>query len=75
MRDGMHEFGKVLVVIGLIIVAVGGLLWSGVGKGWLGKLPGDVFYQKGNFTFYFPVVTSILLSVLLTLIFWVFRKF
>jgi hypothetical protein len=43
----MNDFGKFLVIAGLLIAAVGILLWSGVGKGWLGKLPGDINYTKG----------------------------
>ena len=70
----MNELGKSLVLVGVIIAGIGLLLWSGVGKGWLGRLPGDVHYTKGNFSFYFPMVTCILLSLLLSLILWLFRK-
>jgi len=71
----VSELGKVLVIVGLVMAAVGLLLWSGVGKGWLGRLPGDIFYSKGNFKFYFPIVTCLLLSLLLTLILWLFSIF
>jgi len=70
----VNELGKVLVVVGIVIMAVGLLLWSGVGKNWLGKLPGDIHYTKGNFSFYFPIVTCLLISAVLTLIMWLFRK-
>jgi uncharacterized protein YybS (DUF2232 family) len=70
----MTELGKFLVIAGLILAAVGALLWSGLGKGWLGRLPGDIHYNKGNFSFYFPIVTCLLFSALLTLILWLFRK-
>jgi uncharacterized protein YybS (DUF2232 family) len=70
----MSELGKVLVIIGLIAVALGLLLWSGLGRSWLGRLPGDVHYTRGNFTFYFPIVTCLLVSVVLTLLIWLFRK-
>ncbi len=70
----MNDLGKLLVVLGLVLVAVGVLLWSGIGRGWLGRLPGDIHYSRGNFTLYFPVVTCIILSILLTLIFRLFRK-
>jgi len=70
----MNELGKLLVIVGLVITAIGVLLWTGVGRGWLGRLPGDVHYSRGNFSFYFPIVTCLLLSLLLTLIFWLFRK-
>jgi uncharacterized protein YybS (DUF2232 family) len=69
----MNEVGKVLVVIGVGVALVGVLLWSGVGRGWLGRLPGDIHYSRGNFSFYFPVVTCLLLSLLLTLLLWLFR--
>ena len=70
----MNEFGKALVVVGLLIAAVGALLWSGVGKGWLGRLPGDIHYTKGSFSLHFPIVTCLLLSLLLTLVLWLFKK-
>jgi len=74
MLREVNELGKVLVVVGIVIMAVGLLLWSGVGKNWLGKLPGDIHYTKGNFSFYFPIVTCLLISAVLTLIMWLFRK-
>ena len=70
----MTDLGKFLVVIGLATVAVGLLLWSGMGKGWLGRLPGDIHYTRGNFSFSFPIVTCLILSALLSLILWLFRK-
>lgn len=70
----MNDLGKLLVILGLAIAAVGALLWTGFGRGWLGRLPGDIHYTRGNFSFYFPVVTCLLLSLLLTLILWLFRK-
>ncbi|MDB6021972.1 MAG: hypothetical protein JWQ04_1829 [Pedosphaera sp.] len=63
-----------LVVVGVAFVVIGAILWSGFGRGWLGRLPGDIQVSKGNFTFYFPIVTCILLSAVLTLIMWLFRK-
>jgi DUF2905 family protein len=70
----MNDLGKLLFITGLVLAVVGLLLWTGTGKGWLGKLPGDINYTKGNFSFHFPLVTCILLSLLLTLILWLFRK-
>ena len=70
----MNDLGKLLFITGLVLAVVGLLLWTGVGKGWLGKLPGDINYTKDNFSFHFPLVTCILLSLLLTLILWLFRK-
>jgi len=68
------EIGKFLVITGLLLAAFGALLWSGFGKGWLGRLPGDINYSKGGFSFHFPIVTCLLLSVILTLLLWLFRK-
>ena len=70
----MNELGKSLVIVGLVVAAIGLLLWSGVGTGWFGRLPGDIHYNKENFSFYFPIATCILLSLVLSLILWLFRK-
>ena len=70
----MAEIGKMLVLVGVGLVVVGALLWAGVGKGWLGQLPGDVHYSKGNFSFHFPIVTCIVLSILITVLLRLFRK-
>jgi hypothetical protein len=70
----MSEFGKWLFVMGVALALVGLLLWTGFGKGWLGRLPGDIDYTRGNFRVHFPIVTCLLLSLVLTLIWWLFRK-
>lgn len=70
----MNELGKFLVVAGILLALVGALLWSGIGKGWLGRLPGDIHYTRGNFSFHFPLVTCLLVSALLTFLLWVLRK-
>ncbi|MCF7668560.1 MAG: DUF2905 domain-containing protein [Verrucomicrobia bacterium] len=70
----MQEFGKILIIIGLIIAGIGLLIWSGFGKGWLGQLPGDIAIDKGNFKFYFPITTCILISIILSFLFWLFKK-
>ena len=70
----MSDLGKFLVVVGLLIAAVGVLIWCGFGKGWLGRLPGDIHYTRGNFSFHFPIVTCLLLSLVLTFLLWLFRK-
>lgn len=70
----MNDLGKTLVIVGLSIAAVGVLLWFGAGKGWLGKLPGDIEVSRGNFRFYFPLVTCLLISLALTLLLWLFRR-
>jgi hypothetical protein len=70
----MPDLGKFLVIIGLIIAVIGAVLWSGFGRGWLGRMPGDIHYKGDNFSFHFPIVTCILISLILSLIFWLFRK-
>jgi hypothetical protein len=70
----MNDMGKMLVVFGIMLVIVGVVLWSGIGRGWLGRLPGDIRMTRGNFTFYFPFVTCILVSIILTLLMRIFRK-
>jgi hypothetical protein len=68
-------FGKHLIIIGLIIVVVGILFFLGGKIPWLGHLPGDFHYKGKNFTFYFPLATSILASIILSLIlYFFFRK-
>ena len=63
-----------LVVFGIVIVLLGLALWSGFGAGWLGRLPGDIRIERGNFGFYFPIVTCIIISVVLTLLMSLFRR-
>ena len=70
----MNDLGKMLVIIGVILAVAGVLIWSGGGRNWLGRLPGDLSVQKENVSFYFPITTCILLSVILTLLFHIFRK-
>jgi hypothetical protein len=70
----MSDIGRVLIVVGVVIVALGLLLTLAGRVPWLGRLPGDIVYRHGNLTFYFPLATSILLSLLLTLLLWIFRR-
>jgi hypothetical protein len=70
----MQEFGKILVILGAVIVVAGLILWKFGGFGPLGKLPGDISIQRDNFSFSFPIVTCLLLSALLTLVMWLLRK-
>jgi hypothetical protein len=65
---------RTLIIIGILLVVVG-LVMSVAGRFMpLGRMPGDIVVKRPNFTFYFPVVTSILLSVLLTLVLWLFQR-
>lgn len=70
----MSVMGKALIALGLLMVLAGLLLVFSVRIPWLGRLPGDIFIRKGSFSFYFPVATCILISLLLSLLFWLLRK-
>ena len=70
----MQDLGKILFLLGLVLAAVGAILWKTGGLGGLGRLPGDIFVQGKNSTFYFPIVTCIVVSVVLTLVAWIFRR-
>ncbi len=73
MRE-MDSLARMLILFGLVLAAIGGLLLF-IGKvPFIGKLPGDIYIQRKNFSFYFPLTTSILLSILLTILFSLFRR-
>jgi H+/Cl- antiporter ClcA len=72
----MAQFGKYILFLGLILVVVGGVLWlSGNKLSWLGNLPGDIRIEKENVKIYIPITTMILVSVVLSLVFWLIRRF
>jgi hypothetical protein len=64
---------RFLIVLGLVIVAIG-VLWPVLGRLGLGRLPGDIVIQRGNFSFYFPLATCIVVSVVLSVVFWLFNR-
>ena len=70
----MDSFAKLLIVFGVILAAVGGLMLFIGNVPYIGKLPGDIYVQRKNFSFYFPLTTSILLSIVLTLLFSFFSR-
>ncbi|HMG34329.1 MAG TPA: DUF2905 domain-containing protein [Blastocatellia bacterium] len=72
----MGAIGKQLVIVGALIVLIGVILIVVERAPWLkiGRLPGDFLIERGNWRFYFPLATSILLSIILTLIMWLFRR-
>lgn len=70
----MAELGKTLIVLGGVIALVGVLFTLGGKIPWLGRLPGDILIQRDNFSFYFPLVTCLLVSALLSLLFFLFRR-
>ncbi|MBE0574335.1 MAG: DUF2905 domain-containing protein [Desulfuromonadales bacterium] len=69
-----NDLGKVLIVLGLLLVGIGLLMTFGVKFGFLGRLPGDIRIERENFTFFFPLGTCLLISLLLSLLFWLFRR-
>jgi len=70
MGSGIQYVAKFLIIFGLITILIGVVLLLFGKIPWFGKLPGDIIIQRRNFTFYFPLATSIILSIALTLIFW-----
>jgi hypothetical protein len=70
----VSDIGRALMVTGAVLLLLGLVLTLGGKVPGLGRLPGDIVYRKGNFTFYFPLVTSILLSLLLTLLLSLWRR-
>ncbi len=73
MND-FSPFGKTLLIVGLAIAGIGLLVMLGGRVPWLGRLPGDLFYKGEKFSFYFPLTTSIIVSVILTLILWLLGR-
>lgn len=74
MTDGIQYLGKLLIVLGVIVIAVGGLLLFSGKIPYIGRLPGDILIQKKNYTFYFPLATSIIISLIITLVFWLLGR-
>lgn len=70
----MSDLARMLIIIGVLLVVVGLALLLVPKIPWLGRLPGDLVIKRENFSFYFPLATCILISVILSLIFWLFRK-
>jgi ABC-type Na+ efflux pump permease subunit len=70
----MSDVGKLLIVFGLLIALVGVVLVLIGRVPWLGRLPGDILIRRGNWTFYFPLATSLLLSLVLTLLVWLLGR-
>jgi len=71
----MQHWAKLLIVGGLLLMLAGLILYFGGNRlGWFGKLPGDIHVKRENFSFYFPITTSILISILLSLLLWFWKK-
>ncbi|MEQ9620170.1 MAG: DUF2905 domain-containing protein [Deltaproteobacteria bacterium] len=63
-----HNPGKIIIIVGLFITIIGALILFAPKIPFIGRLPGDFYFKRGNFSFYFPLATSIILSVILTLV-------
>ncbi len=70
----MMPIGKSLVLVGIVIVLIGLLLWALSSVPYVGRLPGDIYVRRGNFTFYFPLATCILISIIATILFSLMRR-
>lgn len=70
----MSELAKMLILLGVVLIVVGAVLWAVPKIPWLGRLPGDIVWQRGRWTLYFPLGTSILISIILTLLLYLFRR-
>jgi hypothetical protein len=70
----MPGIGKLFVILGVVLILVGLAFMFGDRIPFIGKLPGDIFIKKEKFSFYFPITTSILISIILTILFSIFRK-
>jgi uncharacterized protein HemY len=68
------SIGKILIFCGVVLVVIGLILVLGDKIPWIGRLPGDIYIKRDKFTFYFPLMTSIIISIILTLLFYLFRK-
>ena len=70
----LGSLGKILIILGAVLAAIGLFLILGEKIPWIGRLPGDIFIKRDRFSFYFPITTGIIISLLLTLLFYLFRK-
>lgn len=70
----MQSFGKALIFFGISLVVLGLVFSFGVKIPWLGQLPGDIYIRRENFTLYFPLTTCLLISLILTLVLYLFRR-
>jgi hypothetical protein len=71
----VRELGKFLLIIGVITTLVGLIMWSGIAPKWLGRLPGDIRIERDHSSFYFPIVTCIIISIALSLLLSLFSIF
>ncbi len=70
----MDSLGRALILVGIVLIVLGVIFTLGPKIPWLGQLPGDITIRRGNFTLYFPLATSLVISVVLTLVLYLFRR-
>ena len=71
----MRELGKLVVIIGVVTTLLGLVMWSGFAPKWLGRLPGDIRIEREHSAFYFPIVTCLILSIVLSVLLSIFSIF
>jgi len=74
MSPEFNQIGKLLIIGGILLIIIGAFFLFGDKIPFIGKLPGDIFIKRKNFTFYFPIATSVLLSILISLVLYFFRR-
>lgn len=70
----MKEIGRLFIILGIVFIVVGIILWSRIRIPFLGKLPGDIIVKKENFTVYIPIASCVIISIILSLLFWFFSR-
>jgi hypothetical protein len=70
----VSELGKFLVIGGVVLAIVGLILWGGFTPKWLGRLPGDIRIEREHSTFYFPIVTCVVISIVISILLSIFRR-
>jgi hypothetical protein len=70
----VNELGRLLIVVGILVAVIGIILTLAGRLPWLGRLPGDIYVQRGHWTFVFPLATSLLISVVLSIVLWVIGR-
>jgi hypothetical protein len=70
----MNGLGRSLIIIGVVLVVIGLIISFAPRLPWLGKLPGDILIKKENFSFYFPLASCLLISLILSFVMWLFRR-
>ena len=70
----MNELGRLLIVVGILVAVIGVILTLAGRLPWLGRLPGDIYVQRGHWTFVFPLATSLLISVVLSIVLWIIGR-